>query len=543
MRRTEIVVAAAAALVFADATIVTLALPSVLVQLHTSVEGVAAVLGVYTAALGLAALPAELLLRRTGSRLLAPAAFVVFAAAGLVCAAASDLTLLLGGRVAQGLAGAVVLACAGDLLESTSRGRRAWVFVIVLSGAVGPVVGGTLTQAFSWRAIFVAQVPIPLLAAAAVAREAPRLGVIARTPAAAPVRARGLIVLGLVSAALTALLFGLVLLLVAGWALRPLTAALTVSLVPVAAFAGSRIRGPAEARTAVGAALISAGIGMLAFLPTDQIRWLLVPEILAGTGMGLALTPLLEHLLPEWGQRRRAANVAVRHLGITVALLVLAPVLAHDLSSAIEKAKLRTVALVLDSNIAPKRKLELGPRVAAAVRSEQPLASVRSSEAHVRLGLAGEERRAFAELARRLDDVFVAAADDAFRRAFAIAALFALLAAALFVRRAPVAAAAGFAAAIAFVGAQVLVRHFEAPAQVRIADPCLPRPRPKASGIIGTAQGAALAALDRAACFLGSSREELVLALASKREGERFKRRHGVDPHSLVGLLDVLHKL
>jgi hypothetical protein len=121
--------------------------------------------------------------------------------------------------------------------------------------------------------------------------------------------------------------------------------------------------------------------------------------------------------------------------------------------------------------------------------------------------------------------------------------LFALLAAALFVRRAPVAAAAGFAAAIAFVGAQVLVRHFEAPAQVRIADPCQPRPRPKAGGITGTAQSAALTALDKAACFLGSSREELVLALASKREGERFKRRHGVDPHSLVGLLDVLHKL
>jgi predicted MFS family arabinose efflux permease len=542
MRRTEIVVAAAAVLVFADATIVTLALPSVLVQLHTTVEGVAAVLGVYTASLGLAALPAERLLRRMTPGLLAPAAFAVFAVASLACAAAPDLTLLLVGRAAQGLAGAAVLAVAGDFLDATSRGRQAWVFVIVLSGAVGPVLGGALTQAFTWRAIFVAQAPIPLLAALAVARSAPREVEVARASATPKAGVRATLALGLVSAALTALLFGLVLLLVAGWALHPLTAALAVSLVPVAAFVGSRIGGPGEVRTAIGATLVAAGIGMLAFLPTDQIRWLVVPEVLAGIGMGLSLTPLLEHLVPESSSRRRASNVAVRHLGTTLALLVLAPVLAHDLSSATEQAKLRTVALVLDAEIDPVRKLELGPRVAAAVHSENPLASVRSGEAQARAGIPRDERHGFAELARGLDNVFVGAANDAFRRAFVLAAFFALVAAGLFVRAAPIGAAVALAASLAFVGAQVIVDHIEAPAQVRIADPCRPRPRPKATGIAGSAQSVALTALDKAACFLGSSREELVLALASKREGEQFKRRHGVDPHSIRGLLDTLHR-
>src|SRR5437867_4037165 len=56
MRRGDIPIVVAASLVFADATIVTLALPNVLVDLHTTVYGVAAVLAVYTAALGANAL-------------------------------------------------------------------------------------------------------------------------------------------------------------------------------------------------------------------------------------------------------------------------------------------------------------------------------------------------------------------------------------------------------------------------------------------------------------------------------------------------------
>src|SRR5881409_1857458 len=52
MARRDVSIVLVAALVFADATIVTLALPNLLVDLHTTVYGVAAVLGVYTAALG-----------------------------------------------------------------------------------------------------------------------------------------------------------------------------------------------------------------------------------------------------------------------------------------------------------------------------------------------------------------------------------------------------------------------------------------------------------------------------------------------------------
>ena len=66
--------------------------------------------------------------------------------------------------------------------------------------------------------------------------------------------------LALVSAALTAVLFLLVLLLVAGWNLSPLAAAITVSVLPLAALAAGRIRGgDARSRAATGCALVGAG--------------------------------------------------------------------------------------------------------------------------------------------------------------------------------------------------------------------------------------------------------------------------------------------
>ncbi len=63
---------------------------------------------------------------------------------------------------------------------------------------------------------------------------------------------------------------------------------------------------------------------------------------------------------------------------------------------------------------------------------------------------------------------------------------------------------------------------------------------PTPAGSTGFVQDAALAALDRAACRFGSSREELALALADEDEARAYERAHGVDPRSTDGLLEVL---
>ena len=62
-----------------------------------------------------------------------------------------------------------------------------------------------------------------------------------------------------------------------------------------------------------------------------------------------------------------------------------------------------------------------------------------------------------------------------------------------------------------------------------------PRTLPKTGGVDGLPAGPVLKVLDSAACKFGSSREELVLALADNDEAKRFEREHGVDPRTAAG--------
>ncbi|HEY7266609.1 MAG TPA: MFS transporter, partial [Solirubrobacterales bacterium] len=159
MRRTFLAIAAGIAL--ADASIVTLGLPSILVDLDATVEGVALVLGVYTAVLALVLLPAAWLCRRLGDARVGAAGIALFLAASLGCGASNSLGLLLTLRGVQALGAAGGLVAVFALLDGgrPGHGRRMWVAASVFGIAVGPALGGALTEAFSWRAIFFAQAP------------------------------------------------------------------------------------------------------------------------------------------------------------------------------------------------------------------------------------------------------------------------------------------------------------------------------------------------------------------------------------------------
>jgi hypothetical protein len=62
-----------------------------------------------------------------------------------------------------------------------------------------------------------------------------------------------------------------------------------------------------------------------------------------------------------------------------------------------------------------------------------------------------------------------------------------------------------------------------------VADPCAPREYPEAEGLGETIERIALTAVDRVACRLGVSREELVLALRSEDAFDAFTRENGID--------------
>jgi predicted MFS family arabinose efflux permease len=546
VRIRHVLLAVAAGLALADASIVTLALPQLLAELDTTVEGVASILGVYTVVLAATLLPAERLQRVYGAPHTGAAGLALFAIASLAAGASNSLEMLLTARAVQAVGGAAALVAAFALLEPSgaagARGRRLWLGAAVLAAAIGPALGGALTEALSWRWIFFAQAPVAAIAAVVALREpdrdtrpvvddgtGPRL-----TPGPA-------IALALVSAALTAVLFLLVLLLVAGWDVSPLHAAATVTVIPAGALLGSRIGGDARARAAAGCALVGAGVLALAFLPDAHLLWTVVPQAAAGLGMGLALPALGGELLPERDPQDAARLLVLRHVGIALALVVLAPIVSHNLASATEHAKERGVAVVLDARLAPTEKLRLAPVLLAGVDDEQPRHGLRDALDTGRGTIASDEHAAYDEVARRTDDTLVLAVGEAFRTAFLVTGLLGLLAAvAVLPRRWTPALAATAATTLALPLAFVGLHAAKAPEAVQLSDPCKPRALPQTGGIEGFLQDRALEVLDTTACKAGASREELVLALADEQERKRFERRHGVDPRSLSTLLQGL---
>ncbi len=539
---------AAVGLALADASVVTLALPRLLPELHATVEGVAAVIGVYTVVLAIALLPAERLRRRFGPRRLGAAALALFALACVGCAAAGSLELLLAFRAVQALGGAAALIAAFDLLGAGSEGegRRLWTTAAVIGFAAGPALGGVLTQVFDWRAIFVAQVPVALAGAAACAPPLRRrTGTSSEAPALPPHHRGGrgpAAALALVSAALTAVLFLLVLLLVAGWNVEPLAAAAAVSVLPLAALATRGAGGDPRMRAAAGCVLVAAGTLSLAFLPLASLWWTLAPQALAGAGMGLALPALAGELLPERNPAEAGRLLVARHAGIAVALLLLAPIVASRLDSATELAKERGVAIVLDSPLPPQEKVKLAPDLLAGVDLADPRRGLQRAVKRARSAYTGAQRAEFDRIGRRADETLVEAVAESFRLAFALAAALALAGALAVLpagKRRRSLPRVGAAAAVVPV-VYVLLHATLAPEPVEIADPCRERKQPSASGVPGVLQGAALGTLDQIACHFGSSREQLVLALADKDEARAYERRYGVDPRSAGNLLQGL---
>jgi hypothetical protein len=153
-------------------------------------------------------------------------------------------------------------------------------------------------------------------------------------------------------------------------------------------------------------------------------------------------------------------------------------------------------------------------------------------------------RLAIGRVEKRADQVVVTAVSDTFWPAFLIAGGFALAGAVLLMpgpgllsdRRLAVAAGAALAVPLA----TALIAFAVRPSPPALASPCRAPPPPSAGGLAGTVQDAVIRGLDAAACRFGSSREELVLALANSEDARRYQAEHGVNPRSPVSLAEGL---
>jgi predicted MFS family arabinose efflux permease len=545
LRPRQVAIATAAALVLADGSIVVLALPQLLSALHTTIEGAAAVIAVYTAALAIALTPAELLRRRVGAARLGAGALCLVAASSLGCALATSLPVMLVMRALQAVGGAAALVAAFALLRAGSRrggGGHLWMLAAIGGAAAGPALGGALTQAFDWSAIFFAQVPVALAAAIACAASPEPADEVLSTPSLtdepAGLRHRAIAAVALLSAALTAVLFLLVLVIVAGWSYQPLAGAAILSVLPLAALAAIRVPGDPLAKSIAGCLLVAGGVAALAPMSTASAWWAIAPEIAAGVGMGLALPALSESLLPERTPADAARVLTARHVGITVALLLLAPVIANRLDTAVQQAREREVAVMLDASLNPESKVRLVGELVGGIGTTDPRGDLDRAIAAFRPKLSAGQQTALDELQGHADQTIVTAVSDTFRVPFLIAAAFALAGALVLVpgvRTRLVIAAAGVALAVplATTGVSLAV----APTPVAIADPCKPRSLPHSGGLTGAVQDLALRGLDIAACHFGSSREALVLALADSGDARRYQQRYGVNPRSLSSIV------
>ena len=297
------------------------------------------------------------------------------------------------------------------------------------------MIGGLLTEAFSWRSIFVVQIPVLLLALpAAIALR----GRVVRDPASvdtSPDRPHVManLALALLSAALTAALFLLVLLLIEGWGRSPAVAAVTVTAVPVAALAAGplfrRVRAGTRSEAIAGSVLIAGGLTGLALLPGAELAWTIAPQVLVGLGLGLSVDSLTAAALRDRIPRALHGGwtIAARHAGVVAGLAILTPIFTADLRHAETPAKEAVASLVLDTPLPASTKLELADGLGRQLIAERGrVPDLRPAFAGLQLPAA--QAATAATLERGLDDQLRRAATQAFRTAFLVAALLALLA-------------------------------------------------------------------------------------------------------------------
>jgi hypothetical protein len=312
--------------------------------------------------------------------------------------------------------------------------------------------------------------------------------------------------------------------------------------VPVSALVGTRLRGDARLRAITGCALVGAGVLALAFLPSASAAWTVLPQVLAGLGMGLALTSLVGPLLPEETPAQTASLLAIRHGGITLALVLLAPIIAAELDDAVIDTRERGAALVLDARLPPLDKVELANVVTEDLDPADPRETLRRSldKGAASVGEDPESVTAYTDLARRADETLVAGINEALAPAFLITGVLALIGGLVLLpgsgARATRVSLVVAGAALALSGAQALAATAAKPDLVTIDDPCEERDLPQTGGIGGIVQDVGLVGLDRAACEFGSSREELAIALVDDDAATRYEDEHGVDPRSIEDL-------
>ena len=157
----------ATAMLMLDISVINTALSKIASGLDTGLSGLQWVVDAYTIPLAATVLTAGAIADRVGRRKLFLLGLGVFTVSSAVCGAAGGIEMLVGARAIQGLGASMMFATALALISQVTpepqdrvKALAAYGAAIGASFALGPFIGGTLTEVFGWRAIFLVNVPI-----------------------------------------------------------------------------------------------------------------------------------------------------------------------------------------------------------------------------------------------------------------------------------------------------------------------------------------------------------------------------------------------
>src|SRR5215211_4152199 len=231
---TFVITSVALFMVTLDNLVVTMALPSIRLDLGASIEDLEWTVNAYTLSFAVLLLTGAALGDRFGRRRLFAIGLGIFTVASAAAALAPNVESLIAARAVQGVGGAIITPLTLTILSAAvpadKRGLAlgAWGGIGGLGVALGPVVGGAVVEGLSWQWIFWLNVPIGILLAPLAAR---RL-----TESFGPDSRLDLRGLGLVSLGLLGIVWGLVRGNSVGWGSGEIVGALALGVAFVVTF-------------------------------------------------------------------------------------------------------------------------------------------------------------------------------------------------------------------------------------------------------------------------------------------------------------------
>jgi len=163
-----------------DVTIVNVALPSIRHDLAASISGLQWVIDAYTMVVASLLMLAGSMADRFGRRRVFQTGMALFMLGSLLCSIAPDIHSLIAFRILQALGATMLNPVAMSIIANTfhepkarARAIGVWGAVAGVAMALGPVIGGALTESIGWRSIFWVNLPIGAAAMLLAARYIP----------------------------------------------------------------------------------------------------------------------------------------------------------------------------------------------------------------------------------------------------------------------------------------------------------------------------------------------------------------------------------